>query len=254
MFVDCHAHLCDAKYGGELDSVIERYRANGVGMVVNSGYDLPSSIASARLAEQYADMYFTAGVHPDEADTFDDDVANSLIDLSKRDKFLAIGEIGFDFYHENSSVSCQERAFVEQMKIAGQLGKPFVLHSRNAPSKTLEFLKANKNMLKNGFLAHCFSESVEIAEEFLKLGAFFSFGGVITFKNAKKEAVVSKIPFDRILTETDCPYLSPEPFRGTVNEPSRIPLVAAKIAEFKGADVAETEKILENNAKRFYGL
>lgn len=252
MFSDAHAHLTDAKYCSETESIVKKCIENNVRLIVNSGFDLISSVQSKELSEKHDEIYFTAGVHPDEARTFDEKTEKTIIDLSSHKKCVGIGEIGFDFYWNKSTEEEQARAFERQMEIADDCGKPFVVHSRNACQKTLDFLKNRKTLLKNGFLMHCYSESEEIAEEYLKLGAYFSFGGVITFKNAKKDGIVRSIPFDRILTETDSPYLSPEPFRGTVNDPSRIPIICKKVAEFKGVAAEEAEKITEENFKRFY--
>ena len=232
MFVDSHAHLTDEKYGDDIAAVINRYREAGVGAVVNAGADMLSTEKSAILAEKYEDMYFTAGVHPDEAKTLDDEAYIGLKEFAKRKKCVGIGEIGFDFHWMKSTEEEQIHAFEKQ----------------------LEFLKERKELLKNGFLLHCFGESAEIAKIYVDMGAYFSFGGVITFKNAKKEETIRAVPTDRLLTETDCPYLSPEPFRGQVNEPCRIPLIAKKLAEIKGLDEAETEKIIESNFKRFYRI
>lgn len=254
MFVDAHAHLTDGKYNGEINEVIARYRNAGVGAVVNAGYDHESSTQAACLSEKYDDMYFTAGVHPDEASTFKGDIPEKIAELTKKEKCVGIGEIGFDFHWNKSTEKEQENAFDEQLEIAAARGLPAVIHSRDAAQKTFEFLKERKSLLKNGFLMHCFSESAEIAREYVKLGAYFSFGGVITFKNAKKEEIIREIPFDRILTETDCPYLSPEPYRGSVNEPSRIPVIAKKIADIKGVDLTETQSIIETNFKRFFRI
>lgn len=254
MFIDAHAHLTDGKYGGELDDVVKRYRNAGVGAVVNAGFDLESSTQAALLAEKYDDMYFTAGVHPDEANTFKCEVPEKIEELIKKKKCVGIGETGFDFHWNKSTEEEQENAFLMQLELAEKHNLPVVIHSRDAAKKTLDFLLEKKSFLKNGFLMHCFGESAEIAREYVKLGAYFSFGGVITFKNAKKEEIIREIPFDRILTETDCPYLSPEPYRGSVNEPSRIPIIAKKIAAIKGADLTETQSIIETNFKRFFRI
>ncbi len=254
MFVDAHAHLSDAKYGGEIDEIVNKYRKAGVGAVVNSGYDEESSVKAVELSEKYEDMYFTVGVHPDEASSFTDKTEKLIKTLAGKKKCLGIGEAGFDFHWNKSPEDLQEKAFEKQLETASELNLPIVIHSREATKKTLDFLKERKELLKSGFLMHCFGESEEIAREYVELGAYFSFGGVITFKNAKKEGVLSVVPFDRILTETDCPYLSPEPYRGSVNEPSRIPIIAKKIADVKGVDLKEAENIIETNFKRFYRI
>lgn len=254
MFVDAHAHLTDDKYSGDISGIIKNYRNAGVGAVVNSGFDVNSSLKAAELADKYDDMYFTAGVHPDEASAFTAEAEETIRTLAVKKKCVGIGETGFDFHWNKSPEKSQEEAFEKQLLIARDFGLPVVIHSRDATKKTLDFLKERRELLKNGFLMHCFGESEEIAREYAELGAYFSFGGVITFKNAKKEGVIRLIPSDRILTETDCPYLSPEPFRGTVNDPSRIPIIAKKLAEVKGLTLSEAENITETNFKRFYRI
>ena len=254
MFTDAHAHLTDDKYGGEIAGIIKNYREAGVGAVVDSGFDVDSSLKAAALAEKYDDMYFTAGVHPDEASTFTAEAEETIRALAAKKKCVGIGETGFDFHWNKSPEKAQEEAFEKQLFIAREFNLPVVIHSRDATKKTLDFLKERRELLKNGFLMHCFGESEEIAREYVELGSYFSFGGVITFRNAKKEGVIRLIPSDRILTETDCPYLSPEPFRGTVNDPSRIPIIAKKLAEVKGVSLSEAENITETNFKRFYRI
>ena len=254
ILVDVHSHLCDNKYDGIEDEIVESFLKNGGEFMINSGFDIPSSVKSAEQAEKYGCVYFSAGVHPDEAKTLDDEAYIGLKEFAKRKKCVGIGEIGFDFHWMKSTEEEQIHAFEKQLELAFELSLPVVIHSRDATQKTLEFLKERKELLKNGFLLHCFGESAEIAKIYVDMGAYFSFGGVITFKNAKKEETIRAVPTDRLLTETDCPYLSPEPFRGQVNEPCRIPLIAKKLAEIKGMNETETEKIIESNFKRFYRI
>ena len=252
MFVDAHAHLCDGKYQGEITSLVEKYRDAGVGLVINSGYDLKSSEKVMEQSEDYGDMFFSAGVHPDEAKTLDNRSIDRLIEILKHKKCVAVGEIGFDFYWNKSTEDEQIFAFEKQMEIADHLSLPFVVHSRDASKKTVDFLKDRKSLLKHGFLMHCYSESAETAKIYQDLGGYFSFGGVITFKNAKKDDIIKSILKDRILTETDCPYLAPHPFRGTLNDSSKVVFVAQKIPEIWQKDQQETNKIILENTLRLF--
>ena len=254
MYVDVHAHLSDKKYQGDTESVVKNYRDSGVGLVINSGYDLLSSEEVVKQSEKYEEMYFSAGVHPDEAKTLDNRSIARLFEIVKHKKCVAVGEIGFDFYWNKSSEQEQIFAFEKQMEIANHLALPFVVHSREASKKTVDFLKDRKSLIKHGFLMHCYSESAETAKIYQDLGGYFSFGGVITFKNAKKDDIVKSIDKDRILTETDSPYLAPHPFRGTLNEPSKVVLVTKKIAEIWGCEECQAKGIIRDNARRLFGV
>lgn len=254
MYIDVHAHLADGKYGGQVESLVESYRNSGVGLVINSGYDIPSSIAVMEQSERFGDMFFSAGVHPDEAKTLDNQSIDRLIGLAKHQKCVAVGEIGFDFYWNKSTEQEQIYAFEKQMEIADHLKLPFVVHSRDASAKTASFLKERKSLIKRGFLMHCFSESAEMAKIYQDLGGYFSFGGVITFKNAKKEEVIKSISKERLLTETDSPYLTPHPYRGQMNDPSKVVFVADKMAEILGLEKEEMQDIIYSNAKELFRL
>lgn len=254
MYIDVHAHLADSKYGGQIDNLVDAYRKVGVGLVINSGYDIPSSIAVMEQSERYSDMFFSAGVHPDEAKTLDNQSIDQLFRLASHKKCLAVGEIGFDFYWNKSTEEEQIFAFEKQMEIADHLKLPFVVHSRDASAKTLAFLKDRKSLLKRGFLMHCYSESAESAKIYKDLGAYFSFGGVITFKNAKKDEIIRAIGKDRLLTETDAPYLTPHPYRGQINDSSKVVFVADKMAEILGCEKEQMQEIIYSNAKELFGV
>ena len=254
MFIDVHAHLTDSKYCGDIVPVIERAKNNGVGLIISSGYDIESSEKSQAIASLFDGVYFSVGVHPDEAKTLNNEVIDRLLVLLKDKKCVAVGEIGFDFYWNKSTKEEQIYAFEKQMEIADHLKLPFVVHSRDASAKTVAFLKERKSLIKKGFLMHCYSESAETAKIYQDLGGYFSFGGVITFKNAKKDEIIKQISKERLLTETDCPYLSPHPYRGQINEPSKVVFVANKIAEILEKDQTETTDILRENARRLFGI
>lgn len=254
MFVDVHAHLCDGKYGGEIERLVDAYREAKVELVINSGYNIESSQKVMQESEKFSDMYFSAGVHPDDAKTLDNRAIERLVGIARHRKCVAIGEIGFDFYWNKSTEEEQIFAFEKQMEIADELGLPFVVHSRDASEKTARFLKERKSLIKNGFLMHCYSESAEMAKIYQDLGGYFSFGGVITFKNAKKEEVIKSISKERLLTETDSPYLTPHPYRGQMNDPSKVVFVADKMAEILGLEKEEMQDIIYSNAKELFRL
>lgn len=254
MLVDVHAHLCDSKYGGEIDSLVKAYEDAGVGIVINSGYDISSSEKVMVQSQRFDSMFFSAGVHPDEAKTLDNQAIERLIAILKDKKCVALGEIGFDFYWNKSTEEEQIFAFEKQMEIADHLGLPFVVHSRDASAKTAAFLKDRKSLIKRGFLMHCYSESAEMAKIYESLGGYFSFGGVITFKNAKKDDILRAISPERLLTETDCPYLAPHPFRGQMNDSSKVIYVTQKIADVLGKDLKETEDLIRENTRRLFGI
>ena len=254
ILIDVHSHLCDRKYDGTEDEIVSGFLANGGELLINSGFDIPSSVKAADQAEKYDCVYFSVGVHPDEAKSFDKNAEKIFIEAAKRNKCVAIGETGYDFYWNKSTEEEQTKAFERQIEIADELGKPFVVHSREAHKKTVDFLKDHKSIIKRGFLLHFYAGNAESVKEIADLGGYFSLGGVITFKNAKKEDVIAAIPSDRILTETDCPYLTPEPFRGTVNKPENVKYVLKKIAAVKNEDEEFTANYVRDNAKRLFGV
>ena len=251
-YIDVHAHLNDSRYGGDIAPIKERMKGAHVERVINSGFDYASSEYALKLSQENEGMYFCPGVHPDNAKTFSPEIYDKFKIFGSDPKCVAIGEIGFDFHWLASTEEEQERAFEKQMELADELGLPFVVHSRDATKKTVDFLQDRKSLINHGFLMHCYSDSAETAQIYLGLGAYFSFGGVITFKNAKKEEIIRSIPIDRVLSETDSPYLSPDPFRGMINEPTRIPLIVAKLASVYGKSVEETAEIINDNADRLF--
>ncbi len=252
-FIDVHTHLCDEKITVQFDGVRERYINANVNYVVDSGCSVKTSKSCMENAEKYNEVYFTAGVHPQEAtDSFDYGDLPTLFNIAKHKKCLAIGEIGLDYYWGGYDKDKQIKLFKELIYNADALNLPIVIHSRSACKDTVDILKANKPLLKNGFLMHCYSESYETAKELLKLGAYFSFGGALTFKNSKRGEVLKKLPIDRVLFETDAPFLTPMPFRGQVNEPSYVLYVYKYVAELIGMGLEELAKTVENNFKTLF--
>ncbi len=257
MYIDVHCHLTGEEYAevGGVGAVITRAAAAGVSRIICSGFDVTSSRQAALLAEQYESVYFSAGFHPSELTKYKDGDLDELRRLCLHEKCVAVGEIGLDYHYENNpSKETQKSLFVQQLRLADELQLPVVLHSRDAAQDTIEILEQNADLLSCGGLMHCYSYSPEMAERFLKLGLCFSFGGTATFKNAKKvQESVRQIPAAHILSETDCPYLSPEPFRGSFpNEPARVVSVVRKLAELKTTTEEELKRQILGNAKSLF--
>ncbi len=250
MYCDSHAHLDDRRFNDDRDAIFETL--GEVGLVINIGCDLPSSERSLALAEKYPFVYAAVGSHPDDADHVDGKLLDKYRALAGHERVVAIGEIGLDYYYDDVPREIQLNAFEEQMELAEALELPVIVHMRDATNDALQVV-ARHPKVKGVF--HCFSGSVETAQWLIEHGWYVGFTGVVTFKNAKKAVdVVRAIPIERILTETDCPYMSPEPHRGKRNDSRNIPLIAAKIAEIKGLSAEEVGRITTENAKRLFRI
>lgn len=250
--IDSHLHLDDDKLRDSADEIIRGLNGHGIEFVINNSCNFQSMLDSVALADKYDNVYATVGMHPHESRDFDDKFRDTMTKLAQNKKVVAVGEIGLDYYYDLSDRKIQRDVFAEQIEIADRLGLPLTLHIRDAYGDAWDVLQAQKQHLNNGVLWHCYSGSAEFARQAAMLGHYFAFGGAITFKNAHKEDVLHAIPFDRILSETDSPYMSPVPLRGTTNTPYNIPLIVAKIAEICGKSVEETEaKIRENTLRLF---
>lgn len=252
-YIDAHCHLTGGEF--KVDEALSRWREKGVTRVICSGFDLDSSYVAAELAELYEEVYFTAGFHPSELDKYQDGDFERLKTLCLSKKCVGVGECGLDYHFEdNPPKETQKEIFIKHLILANELCLPIVIHSRDAAQDTLDILQAHKSLLKNGAQMHCYSYSPEMAERFLELGLYFSFGGPCTFKNANKVVEsIRRIPMDRLLSETDCPYLTPVPKRGEFpNEPQNVVFVTAKIAEIKGVGVEKMQLEIENNAKKLF--
>ena len=248
MLIDSHSHLDESKYGS-IDALIDNFKAAGGGMLLDIGFDYPSSVAAKVNAEKYG-VYFAAGIHPQEADK-DNDIG--LIEpLLNDERCVAVGEIGLDYHYEPFSKKRQRGLFESQIYLADKYKLPIIVHSRDASADMLDIIKSNKNRLTNGFLMHCYSESKEQAKNYLDLGGYFGFGGAITFKNAKKDEIIKSVPIDRLLAETDCPYMSPVPKRGEKNEPAFVAYVYDKLSEILETGRNELEAALRDNFTRFF--
>lgn len=249
--IDSHAHLMDEQYNSEVENVIQNALDNGVEKIINIGYSQETSEQAVELANKYDFIYAVVGMHPDECNI---EVDISFIkDLVKNKRVVAIGEIGLDYHYDGHNKEMQKKYFIEQINIANELDLPVVIHSRDADMDMLEILKANK--IKNNFVMHCFSSSTEILKEVLKLGAYVSIAGPVTFKNARSLVEVAKlVPEDKLMIETDCPYLCPEPNRGKRNEPAMVKYTAQKIAELRELSLEELAKITSENTRKFYRI
>ena len=257
MWIDAHCHLTGDEFDeiGGVAEAVRLAREHGVEKMVCSGFDLPSSIRAKELAETFDGVYFCAGFHPSELQKYQDGDLEKMKELCLHEKCVAVGEIGLDYhFDDNPPKQTQKELFLLQLRLADELGLPVVLHSRDAAQDTLELLKENAQYLKKGGLMHCYSYSAEMSEQFMALGFHFSFGGPCTFKNAKKVwESVQRIPAHLLLTETDCPYLTPVPFRGEFpNQPKNIPYIGERLAELKGVSVQEMEKQTAKNARELF--
>ncbi|MBU5427976.1 TatD family hydrolase [Tissierella pigra] len=254
MLIDSHAHLDDPRFDNDRDKLINSLEDNGVEIVINIGADLQTSISSVSLAEKYDNIYAAIGVHPHSAKEVDNSTIEVLRTFAKRDKVVAIGEIGLDYYYDNSPRDIQRKWFIEQLNLAKELNLPVVIHTRDAAQETFDILKEAQDGSLRGVL-HCYSGSVEMAMEYIKMGFYISLGGPVTFKNAKVSKEVAKnIPLDKLLIETDCPYLTPEPYRGKRNEPVYVRYVAGTIAELRGITYEELERTTNRNTKDLFKI
>ena len=253
MIFDSHAHYDDEAFDADREQVIEQIREKGVIGVLNCGASIEGARASVELAKKYDFFYAAVGVHPEHADTVDEALLQELRELSKFEKVRAIGEIGLDYYwDENPERQIQKTAFRQQMKLAEEIGLPVVIHDREAHADTLEIMK---EFPKVTGVVHCFSGSAEFAKDCLKLGYYIGFTGVVTFKNAKKALEVAEIvPLDKLLVETDCPYMAPTPHRGKRNQSDYIEFILDSISEIKGISKEELSKITIENIKNLIKL
>lgn len=250
---ESHAHYDDSSFDEDRDDLIMQLKDEGIAYVMNIAADIESVDTTYELTQKYDHIYSAIGIHPGCIDGLDEDDFNYVAETATRKKVLAIGEIGLDYHYDNISKDAQKEWFVRQLDLARTLNKPVVIHSRDASEDTMSILKSNAAKGIPGVM-HCYSYSAETARELLKLGYYFGIGGVITFSNAKKlVAAVEEIPLDRILLETDCPYLAPTPHRGKRNSSLYLPLVAEKIAAIKGVPYYKVlEQTYKNGRKLFF--
>lgn len=253
MIFDSHAHYDDEQFDEDRERVFKEIQNNGVIGVINCGSSLKGLNMSVELSKQYDFIYAAAGIHPENADEFNEDVENLICNLAEINDIIAIGEIGLDYYwEENPSRDIQQEVFRRQMKIAERYNLPVIIHDREAHGDTLKIMK---EFPKVKGVVHCFSGSVEFAKECLKLGYYIGVTGVVTFKNSKViKAVVKEVPLDRLLVETDCPYMAPTPNRGKRNQSDYIAFVLKEIATIKDKSIKEMEEITILNTKTLFRI
>ena len=252
MIFETHAHYDDEAFTEDRDSLLKSMEENGIGLIVNVTAEYDSIDETYELSQKYDFVYGTVGVHPSEVEELDDKKLAKMYEKAKRDKIVAIGEIGLDYYWPEPDHEIQKKWFLAQLKMAKELDLPVIIHSRDAAADTLDILKSDAATGLRGII-HCYSYSKEMAVEFEKLGYYFGIGGVITFQNAKKLVeVVEYLPLEKIVLETDSPYLSPVPNRGKRNSSLNIPYIAEKIAEIKKIPYDTVVEFTEKNARRLY--
>ena len=254
MLFDTHAHMDDQAFDADREELLSSLPGAGIGLLMNPGCSLESSRNAAALAAQYDWMYAAVGSHPDVADEVNEAVLEEYRKLCKLypEKIKAIGEIGLDYHYEDIPRELQKKAFIAQMELAWELDLPVIVHERDAHEDGLAIVKAFPEV-KGVF--HCFSGSAELARQLTDLGWYIGFTGVLTFKNARRAIEAAQaIPLERIVIETDCPYMSPEPFRGKRNDPGKVYRMAEKLAEIRGISVEEAQAITFENGKRLYRI
>ena len=249
--IDTHAHLNDPKLYPRIADILSNDRLEAVFV---AGYHYASSRLAVALSGNYDKIYAIVGCHPHDADKFSQSEYDYYKGVSSDKKVVAIGEIGLDYYYDRSPRDVQKEVFEKQIVLANEVGLPIVLHVRDAYADTLEILARNADKLSNGVLVHCYSGSKEVVREFSRYDAYFALGGAITYKGAKKDDIIKAIPIDRLVVETDAPYLTPVPKRGEINEPKNIEYVIQKIAQTLSITPDEVENITTQNAKRFFNI
>ena len=254
MLFDSHAHLDSMKFDGDRDIVIKRAHESGISLIMNPGADYESSVNAVELSEKYDFIYAAVGVHPHDAKSLDDMMLGLIKAMARKKKVKAIGEIGLDYHYDFSPRDVQKYWFRKQLQLAKELKMPVIIHDREANQDVMDILK-EENAFDTGVLLHCFSGSAELARQYIKLGAYLSIAGPVTFKNARKLVeVVETIPLDRLMIETDSPYLTPHPYRGKRNESTYVKYVCEKIAEIKGVSYEEVANQTMENAKKYFNI
>lgn len=254
MIFDTHAHYDDERFDEDRDSLLKQLHQEGISYILNASASPESLEATMELAEKYPFVYAALGIHPHDAEKMNEDIMNKIRTLSKNDKVVAIGEIGLDYYYDNSPRDIQRYWFERQIELARELRLPIIIHDRDAHEDTVNILKKT-DVKQVGGIFHCFSGSAQMAMEMLKLNLYIAVGGAVTFKNARKTVeVVKAVPLEKLLVETDCPYLSPEPHRGKRNNSGYLVHIIRKIAEIKEISESEVAGITLMNAKKVFGL
>ncbi len=253
MLVDTHAHISDAQYDSDRAETVQRARENGVTRIITMGDTMESSLAAINTANAYDGVYAGTGVHPEEALSIKPGDYDQIAEWLTLDKVKVLGEIGLDYYHENAPRELQQEIFIRQLDVARQMHMPVSIHDRDAHADMMAILKKEGRGITGSI--HCFSGSWEMAKELLKMGWFLGVDGPLTFKNAAKlPDIIAKVPLDRLLLETDSPYLAPVPKRGRRNEPAFVKFIAEKAAEIRGIPLEELASQTTANAVELFKL
>ena len=254
MIFESHAHYDDDAFAEDREQLLASLPENGIGTVINVGASIGSCKTTVELIQKYPFMYGAVGVHPSETAELNEENFAWLKQLCSGEKIVAVGEIGLDYHWEEPEPAIQKQWFARQLELAVEVNLPVIIHSREAAKDTLDIMKAS-HAQETGGVVHCYSYTKEMAREYLNMDYYFGIGGVITFKNAKKlKEAVDYIPLEKILLETDSPYLAPEPNRGKRNSSLNIPYIAQEIAQLKGVTYEEVVRVTEENARRLFRL
>lgn len=254
LIFDTHAHYDDEAFEEDRGSLLRSMQENRIGRIVNVGASLASCAKTKELMEQYDFVYGALGVHPSETAELNEDNFHYLEEICREKKCLAVGEIGLDYYWDEPDREIQKKWFIRQLRLAAEIGKPVVIHSREAAKDTIDILRA-ENGEKIGGVIHCYSYTKESARDYLEMGFYFGIGGVVTFNNAKKlKEAVEFLPLDRIVLETDCPYLAPVPNRGKRNSSLNLPYVVQALAQLKNVEEKTVREVTWQNAEKLYRM
>ncbi len=251
MLIDSHSHLYMGSWSKNLDVVLERAKERGVGKIICPGIDIDSSWQSLTIAKNHPNVYAAAGIHPHDANNAPADYINQLLDILSQPKIVALGEIGLDYYRNISDAATQREVFKKQLQLAKEMDLPVIIHNRNADVDIIHLFQ-QVSPLRG--VAHCFTSDLITAKIFLDVGFYISFAGNLTYKNSDLPEVAKEIPLDRLLIETDAPFLSPMPYRSKENEPSRLKYIADKLAECQGVSYDIIEMTTQNNAEKLFNL
>ncbi len=250
MLIDTHSHIDLDNFKDHFDEILKNAQEYGVGKVIIPGTAPSGFDRIVELCEKYENLFGAVGIHPEDLNSYSDEAENRIKELLTHPKIVAVGEIGLDYYWDKSQIERQKEIFERQIEIAKQAKKPILVHDRDAHADSFEILKKT-NAKETGVVMHCFSGSPEFALECVKEGFYIALGGVVTFKNAKKVKEVAKVvPLDKLLLETDAPYMAPTPFRGKENQPAYVKFVAQEIAELRGISFEEVAQATTENAQR----